>query len=61
MTLQQHDLKDLVSEVIEIDSDKSKMGDDADIVTITLSTITKESAKDLTSSVSYTHLRAHET
>lgn len=49
MTLQQHDLKDLVSEVIEIDSDKSKMGDDADIVTITLSTITKESAKDLTS------------
>ena len=34
MTLQQHDLKDLVNEVIEIDSDKSKMGSDADIVTI---------------------------
>ena len=47
MTLQQNDLKDLVSEVIEIDSDKSKMGDDADIVTITFSTITKESADDL--------------
>ena len=48
MTLQRHDLRDLVSEVIEIDSDKSKMGSDADIVTITLSTITQESAKDLT-------------
>tara|TARA_X000001036_G_scaffold415597_1_gene431901 strand:- start:730 stop:1458 length:729 start_codon:yes stop_codon:yes gene_type:complete len=47
MTLQQNDLKDLVSEVIEIDSDKSKMGDDADIVTVTFSTITKESADDL--------------
>lgn len=48
MTLQRHDLKDLVSKVIEIDSDKSKMGSDADIITITLSTITKESAQDLT-------------
>ena len=47
MTLQQNDLKDLVSEVIEIDSDKSKMGDDADIVTVTFSTITKEAADDL--------------
>lgn len=47
MTLQQNDLKDLVSEVIEIDSDKSKMGDDADIVTVTFSTITIESADDL--------------
>lgn len=48
MTLQQHDLKDLMSEVIEIDADKSKMGDDADIITITFSTISKESAQDLT-------------
>ena len=32
MTLQQHDLKDLVSEVIEIDSDKSKMGDRKSVV-----------------------------
>jgi|TARA_B110000858_G_C17794611_1_gene471693 hypothetical protein len=48
MTLQRHDLRDLVSEVLEIDSDKSKMGSDADIVTITFSTITKESAQDLT-------------
>lgn len=47
MTLQQNDLQDLVSEVIEIDSDKSKMGDDADIITITFSTVTKESADDL--------------
>ena len=46
MTLQQHDLKDLMSEVIEIDADKSKMGDDADIITITFSTISKESAQD---------------
>ena len=48
MTLKQHDLRDLVSEVIEIDSDKSKMGSDADIITITFSTITRESAQDLT-------------
>ena len=48
MTLQQNDLRDLVSEVIEIDSDKSKMGSDADIITITFSTISRESAQDLT-------------
>ena len=48
MTLKQHDLIDLVSEVIEIDADKSKMGADSDIITITLSTISKESAQDLT-------------
>ena len=48
MTLKQHDLRDLVSEVIEIDSDKSKMGADEDIITITFSTITRESAQDLT-------------
>ena len=48
MTLKQHDLRDLVSEVIEIDSDKSKMGSDEDIITITFSTITRESAQDLT-------------
>ena len=47
MTLQHKDLEDLLSEVIEIDSDKSKMGDDADIVTVTFSTITKEAANDL--------------
>jgi len=48
MTLQRHDLRDLVSEVIEVDSDKSKMGADADIITVTFSTITRESAQDLT-------------
>ncbi len=48
MTLQQNDLRDLVSEVIEIDSDKSKMGSDSDIITITFSTISRESAQDLT-------------
>jgi hypothetical protein len=47
MTLQHKDLEDLLSEVIEIDSDKSKMGDDADIVTVTFSTITQEAANDL--------------
>ena len=48
MTLQRHDLRDLVSEVIEIDSDKSKMGADSDIITVTFSTISRESAQDLT-------------
>ena len=45
MSLQQHDLKDLVDHIIEIDSYKSKMGDDKDIVTIAMSTKTYESAK----------------
>jgi len=49
MSLQQHDLKDLVDRIIEIDSYKSKMGNDEDIVTIAFSTKTLESAKDLTS------------
>lgn len=49
MSLQQHDLKDLVDHIIEIDSYKSKMGDDKDIVTIAMSTKTYESAKDLAS------------
>lgn len=48
MTLQRHDLKDLVDSVIEIDSFKSKMGADKDIITVAVSTISKESAKDLT-------------
>ena len=49
MSLQQHDLKDLVDKIIEIDSYKSKMGNDGDIVTIAFSTKTKESAEDLSS------------
>jgi len=48
MTLQKHDLKDLVDSVIEIDSFKSKMGADKDIITVAISTISKESAQDLT-------------
>jgi len=49
MSLQQNDLKDLVDHIVEIDSYKSKMGDDKDIVTIAFSTKTLESAKDLSS------------
>ena len=49
MSLQQHDLRDLVDHIIEIDSYKSKMGSDKDIVTIAFATKTKESADDLSS------------
>lgn len=47
MTLRQNDLRDLVHQVLEIDSYKSKMGADQDIITISFSTKTKESADDL--------------
>lgn len=49
MTLRQGDLRDLVYHIMEIDSFKSKMGSDEDIVTISFSTKTRESAKDLES------------
>jgi len=49
MTLRNGDLRDLLNKVVEIDSFKSKMGSDNDIVTIAFSTITKESADDLSS------------
>ena len=49
MTLRHHDLRDLVYHVMEIDSFKSKMGSDEDIITISFSTKTKESADDLES------------
>lgn len=49
MTLRNGDLKDLLNKVVEIDSYKSKMGNDSDIVVVTLSTLTKESANDLSS------------
>jgi len=49
MTLQQNDLVDLVDHVIEVDGYKSKMGSDADIITVSFSTSTKESADDLAS------------
>lgn len=49
MTLRHHDLRDLVYHIIEIDSFKSKMGSDEDIITISFSTKTKESADDLES------------
>lgn len=47
MGLQREDLIDTVDHIIEIDSYKSKMGEDKDIVTLAFSTTTKESAKDL--------------
>jgi len=47
MGLQKGDLKDLVYNVFEIDSYKSKMGNDKDIVTLSFSTLTKESGEDL--------------
>ena len=47
MGLQHNDLKDLVSTIVEIDSYKSKMGEDADIVTVTFSVLGEEPAKDL--------------
>ena len=49
MGLQKGDLKDLVYNIFEIDSYKSKMGNDKDIVTLSFSAKTRESAKDLES------------
>jgi len=49
MSLRQDDLHDLVDHIIEIDSYKSKMGSDSDIITVAFSTKTKESAEDLSS------------
>ena len=47
MGLRQRDLEDLVYDVFEIDSYKSKMGDDADIVTLSFSVKEQAAAKDL--------------
>lgn len=49
MNLRNGDLHDLVDKIIEIDSYKSKMGSDEEIVTIALSTKTLDSANDLVS------------
>ena len=47
MTLKHGDLRDLVYYIVEIDAYKSKMGADKDIITLSFSTKTKESANDL--------------
>lgn len=47
MTLRRGDLRDLVDNILEIDSYKSKMGSDEEIVTISFSVKTKEAADDL--------------
>lgn len=49
MTLQAGDLKDLVSDQIQIDSYKSKMGDDADIIVLSFDVKEKTAASDLVS------------
>lgn len=49
MTLQHNDLRDLIDNILEIDAYKSKMGSDEDVITISFSTKTKESADDLAS------------
>ena len=47
MGLQHNDLKNMVDHIFEIDSFKSKMGEDMNIVTLSFSTKTDETAKDL--------------
>ena len=47
MGLREHDLKDCIENIFEIDSYKSKMGDDKDICVLSFSAITEQSAKDL--------------
>ena len=47
MGLQTNDLRELVYDIFEVDSFKSKMGDDKNIVVLSFSTRTKESANDL--------------
>lgn len=47
MGLQSGDLNFLVDKIIEIDSYKSKMGEDSNIVTLAFSSFNNESAKDL--------------
>ena len=49
MSLRINDLRDLVDHIVEIDSYKSKMGNDSDIITVAFSAKTKESATDLSS------------
>lgn len=47
MGLREGDLHDLVKPVFEVDSYKSKMGDDADICVVSFSVIEHQAAKDL--------------
>ena len=47
MGLHNNDLDSLVNNIIEIDSYKSKMGNDSDIVTLAFSVLGEEPAKDL--------------
>ncbi len=49
MTLLAGDLTDLVDPVIQIDSYKSKMGDDADVIVVSFDVVEKSAAEDLVS------------
>ena len=49
MGLRAGDLRDMIYEIFEIDSFASKMGDDQNIITLSFSVKTKESADDLVS------------
>lgn len=51
MSLRAGDLHDLVDRIVEIDSYKSKMGSDKDIITVAVSVKTREAAEDLVSFV----------
>lgn len=49
MSLKSGDLRDLVDKVFEIDSYKSKMGDDSEIVVLSFTVAEEQAAKDLVS------------
>ncbi len=49
MGLREGDLKDMVYDIFEIDSYKSKMGSDEEIVTLSFSVNDKHAAEDLSS------------
>lgn len=49
MSLRAGDLHDLIDRIVEIDSYKSKMGSDKDIVTVAISVRSHDAAKDLVS------------
>ena len=55
MGLRAGDLKDLVYDIFEIDSYKSKMGNDADIVVVSFDVKQKEAAKDLVNFIETAH------
>ena len=47
MSLREGDLKDLISEVFEVDGFQSKMGDDKNIITVSFNVEGRDPANDL--------------